>query len=48
LLREYLKIARGGDEPRATDRNVLQGWWKEYDAACVSFPRSQDPMAAVD
>ena len=38
LLRDYLRIAGGGDEPRATDMNVLQGWWKEYEEACRCFP----------
>lgn len=41
LLRDYLRLAGGGDEPRATDMNVLQGWWKEYDAACRSFPKTE-------
>jgi acyl-CoA hydrolase len=36
-LRDYLKIAGGGDEPRPTDMDKLQGWWKEYDAACRNF-----------
>jgi acyl-CoA hydrolase len=38
LLREYLKTAGGGDEPRPTDLDVLNGWWKEYNAACREFP----------
>jgi acyl-CoA hydrolase len=37
LLREYLKLGGGGDEPRPTDMSVLQGWWKDYDAACRDF-----------
>jgi acyl-CoA hydrolase len=42
LLRDYLRMAGGGDQPRATDMNVLQGWWKEYDAACWSFPSGRE------
>jgi acyl-CoA hydrolase len=38
ILRDYLKMAGGGDEPRPTDMNKLQDWWKEYDAACRCFP----------
>ena len=38
LLRDYLKVAGRGDEPRPTELDVLQGWWKEYDAACRKFP----------
>ena len=38
ILREYLKSAGGGDEPRMADLDSLQGWWKEYDAVCRSFP----------
>ncbi len=45
VLKDYLKIAGGGDEPRPTNMDVLQGWWKEYDAACHSFP--QDPVPAL-
>jgi acetyl-CoA hydrolase len=39
VLREYLKLAGGGDEPRPTDMEVLRGWWTEYDAACRDFPQ---------
>lgn len=38
ILRDYLKMAGGGDEPRPTDMDKLQGWWRDYDAACRSFP----------
>ena len=38
LLRDYLKIAGSGDEPRPTDMDMLQDWWKDYDTACRSFP----------
>jgi acetyl-CoA hydrolase len=38
VLRDYVKFAGGGDEPRPTDMDVLQSWWKEYDAACLCFP----------
>jgi acetyl-CoA hydrolase len=37
VLREYLKLAGGGDEPRPTDIHVLEGWWKDYEAACLDF-----------
>lgn len=40
LLRDYLRIAGEGDEPRATDMQYLQGWWKDYDAATRSFSDS--------
>ena len=36
-LREYLRIAGEGDEPRPTDMDKLRGWWKEYDAASRCF-----------
>jgi acyl-CoA hydrolase len=39
VLRDYLKLAGGGDEPRTTNMDLLQGWWKEYDAACRAFPQ---------
>lgn len=39
LLRSYLKMAGGGDEPRPTDLKRLEGWWKEYDEACRQFPK---------
>jgi acyl-CoA hydrolase len=38
MLRDYLTMGGGGDEPRPTDIQKLQGWWKEYDAACCNFP----------
>lgn len=38
LLRQYLKMAGGGDEPRPTDIHKLEGWWEEYDAATRAFP----------
>ncbi|MFH0901109.1 MAG: acetyl-CoA hydrolase/transferase C-terminal domain-containing protein [Pseudomonadota bacterium] len=37
MLRDYLRLAGEGDEPRATDMHKLDGWWKEYDQACRSF-----------
>ncbi len=40
VLRDYLRISGGGDEPRATKMDLLTGWWKDYDAACRSFPGS--------
>jgi len=38
VLRDYVRFAGGGDEPRATNMDILQGWWREYDAACRNFP----------
>jgi acetyl-CoA hydrolase len=38
LLRNYLRLSGGGDEPRTTNMDLLQGWWKDYDAACLAFP----------
>ena len=38
LLHDYVKLAGGGNEPRPTSMDILTGWWKEYDAACRSFP----------
>ena len=38
VLRDYLRLAGGGDEPRPTSINLLNSWWKDYDAACRSFP----------
>jgi acetyl-CoA hydrolase len=38
VLREYLKLAGSGDEPRPTDMEVLRKWWEDYDAACREFP----------
>jgi acetyl-CoA hydrolase len=40
VLREYLKLAGGGDEPRPTDMDVLRGWWKDYDEACCDFSKA--------
>ena len=37
VLRDYLRLGGGGDEPRPTNMDVLQGWWRDYDAACRSF-----------
>ena len=37
LLFDYLKVAGDGDEPRPTKLDVIDGWWKEYDAACREF-----------
>ncbi len=37
LLRDYVRVAGGGDEPRSTDLRYLEGWWKEYEAATRSF-----------
>lgn len=37
LLREYLALAGGGDEPHPTDMRVLERWWQEYDTACRRF-----------
>ncbi|MBZ5496746.1 MAG: acetyl-CoA hydrolase [Acidobacteriia bacterium] len=48
LLRDYLRIAGGGDEPRATDMNFLVSWWKEYDAACWSFPAGKEASSRAE
>ena len=37
LLRDYLRMAGDGDEPRPTDMGRLGGWWQAYDEACRSF-----------
>lgn len=39
LLHGYLELAGGGDMPRPTDMKQLEGWWREYDEACRTFPR---------
>jgi acyl-CoA hydrolase len=44
LLLDYLRLAGAGDEPRPTDMDVLQNWWRDYDAACSCF---NEPVAAV-
>jgi len=41
VLRDYLRLSGGGDEPRATSINLLNSWWKDYDDACKSFPGSK-------
>ncbi|NVJ13636.1 acetyl-CoA hydrolase/transferase C-terminal domain-containing protein [Myxococcus sp. AM010] len=40
MLHAYLDMAGPGDEPRATDMKVLQGWWADYDAATRAFPQN--------
>ncbi len=45
LLREYLKFAGEGLEPRATNMDVLRSWWQEYEAACSSFAESEEKLA---
>lgn len=37
LLRDYLKMAGGGDEPRPTDMHKLEDWWEEYEEATRNF-----------
>ncbi|MCA9637426.1 MAG: acetyl-CoA hydrolase [Myxococcales bacterium] len=39
LLREYMALAHGGDEPRleADDRREEE-WWDDYEEACLGFP----------
>jgi len=37
VLRDYLRIAGSGDEPRPTNMDLLQGWWREYEECCRSF-----------
>jgi acetyl-CoA hydrolase len=41
LLHDYLRLAGEGDEPRPTNLDILQSWWKDYDAACESFSGSR-------
>jgi acetyl-CoA hydrolase len=38
VLQDYVRFAGDGDEPRPTNMDILQGWWKEYDEACRTFP----------
>jgi len=44
LLSDYLRLAGDGDEPRPTNMDILQSWWKDYDAACRSFSGSPAPQ----
>jgi acetyl-CoA hydrolase len=46
LLNEYLRMSGPGDEPRSTDMKQLEGWWRDYDAACRAFPAGATPPAA--
>jgi len=39
LLREAMALADHGDEPRIRKLEHLEGWSREYDAACRDFPR---------
>jgi len=41
VLRDYLRLSGGGDEPRATSINLLNSWGKDYDDAGKSFPGSK-------
>jgi acyl-CoA hydrolase len=41
ILREYMKMAGTGDEPRPTDMKALEDWWKSYDQICRSFPKEE-------
>lgn len=38
ILRESMKMSAGGDEPRLTQLDRLEGWYREYDAVCRAFP----------
>lgn len=38
LLREAMRLADDGDEPRIGKPGRLEGWSREYDAACRDFP----------
>lgn len=42
LLRDYVKMSGPGDEPHSTRMDLLEGWWRDYEAACKSFPGAQD------
>ncbi len=39
LLKEYLKLAGIGDEPRIGSMDIIKGWWEEYDYACKTFSK---------
>ncbi|MCY1009248.1 acetyl-CoA hydrolase [Nannocystis pusilla] len=38
LLHDYVTMAGDGDEPRLLAMDRLEGWWRDYDAACAAFP----------
>lgn len=40
LLREYVKMADAGDEPRLGRSDRLEQWWDAYELACRAFPES--------
>jgi acetyl-CoA hydrolase len=40
VLHDYLRLAGGGDEPRPTNIDILNSWWKDYEVACRSFSSS--------
>jgi len=40
LLRDAVKLSDDGDEPRMSRLERLEGWWREYEAACRGFPGS--------
>ena len=46
LLREYLALAGGGDEPHMSRPDYLDGWRRSYDAACQQFPGAAPGGAA--
>jgi acyl-CoA hydrolase len=39
LLHDYLRLAGDGDEPRLAAMDRIEDWWRQYDAACLAFPR---------
>jgi acyl-CoA hydrolase len=41
VLRDYLRIAGEGDQPRLANVDLLNGWWKDYEAACSEFPETE-------
>lgn len=47
VLREYLKLAGEGDEPRPTNMDILKEWWRDYQSVCQSFPAHFDREAIL-
>jgi acetyl-CoA hydrolase len=47
ILREYLGMAGTGDQPRPTDLKDLEDWWRAYDQACRTFPKSAAAAASA-
>jgi acyl-CoA hydrolase len=41
ILRDYVRISGGGDEPRMLGRDHQERWLQEYDALCAAFPADE-------